>query len=230
MRALVLERKNELAIREIDLPLRAWARGCEDRHSHGRRLRQRRPLLHPWPHRPLCRARADGARPRGLRHHHRGRAQACKASVSATASAWSRASPTPTRGASKLGQYNVDPAVTFWATPPVHGMPDAVRRPSRGLHLQAARQRVLRRGRHGRALRRRHAGRDKARITPGESAWSSAPARSASWWRSRRSPAAAAESIISDVQPQKLEDRRTAIRRSFRSNLAARSSCRCHRA
>ncbi|GBQ28450.1 NAD(P)-dependent alcohol dehydrogenase [Gluconacetobacter azotocaptans] len=29
--------------------------------------------------------------------------------------------PDPTSRASKLGIYNVDPAVTFWATPPVHG-------------------------------------------------------------------------------------------------------------
>ncbi|WP_116134558.1 NAD(P)-dependent alcohol dehydrogenase [Tropicimonas sp. IMCC34043] len=29
--------------------------------------------------------------------------------------------PNPTSRASKLGIYNVDPAVTFWATPPVHG-------------------------------------------------------------------------------------------------------------
>ena len=29
--------------------------------------------------------------------------------------------PDPTSRASRLGIYNVDPAVTFWATPPVHG-------------------------------------------------------------------------------------------------------------
>ncbi|GLK65600.1 MULTISPECIES: NAD(P)-dependent alcohol dehydrogenase [Paracoccus] len=29
--------------------------------------------------------------------------------------------PDPTSRASKLGIYNVDPAVTFWATPPIHG-------------------------------------------------------------------------------------------------------------
>ena len=29
--------------------------------------------------------------------------------------------PDPTSRASKLGIYNVDPSVTFWATPPVHG-------------------------------------------------------------------------------------------------------------
>lgn len=36
--------------------------------------------------------------------------------------------PDPTSRAAKLGIYNVDPAVTFWATPPVHGclMPEVV--------------------------------------------------------------------------------------------------------
>lgn len=29
--------------------------------------------------------------------------------------------PDPTSRASKLGLYNVDPSVTFWATPPIHG-------------------------------------------------------------------------------------------------------------
>ena len=30
--------------------------------------------------------------------------------------------PDPTSKASRLGMYNVDPAVTFWATPPIHGV------------------------------------------------------------------------------------------------------------
>ena len=30
--------------------------------------------------------------------------------------------PDPTSRASRLGQYNLDPAVRFWATPPVHGI------------------------------------------------------------------------------------------------------------
>ena len=30
--------------------------------------------------------------------------------------------PDPSSRAAKLGRYNVDPAVTFWATPPVHGI------------------------------------------------------------------------------------------------------------
>ncbi|MGB5559482.1 MAG: hypothetical protein WBN04_15900 [Paracoccaceae bacterium] len=29
--------------------------------------------------------------------------------------------PDPDSRGSKLGIYNVDPAVTFWATPPIHG-------------------------------------------------------------------------------------------------------------
>jgi len=36
--------------------------------------------------------------------------------------------PDPNSRASRLGMYNVDPAVTFWATPPIHGVltPDVV--------------------------------------------------------------------------------------------------------
>src|SRR5262245_61138251 len=30
--------------------------------------------------------------------------------------------PDPTSKASRLGKYNLDPAVRFWATPPVHGI------------------------------------------------------------------------------------------------------------
>lgn len=30
--------------------------------------------------------------------------------------------PDPNSKASRLGMYNVDPAVTFWATPPIHGV------------------------------------------------------------------------------------------------------------
>jgi D-xylulose reductase len=39
--------------------------------------------------------------------------------------------PDPTSRASKLGLYNIDPAVTFWATPPVHGcLTDSVVHPA----------------------------------------------------------------------------------------------------
>ena len=34
--------------------------------------------------------------------------------------------PDPNSRAQRLGMYNVDPAVTFWATPPMHGVPDAL--------------------------------------------------------------------------------------------------------
>ena len=63
--------------------------------------------------------------------------------------------PDPASRASRLGLYNVDPAVRFWATPPVHGVPDARRRAPRRLHLQAAGQCLLCRRRDGRAFRRR---------------------------------------------------------------------------
>ena len=37
--------------------------------------------------------------------------------------------------ASKLGLYNVDPSVVFWATPPVHGVPDPRGGSSGRLHV-----------------------------------------------------------------------------------------------
>ena len=75
--------------------------------------------------------------------------------------------PDPNSQATRLGMYNLDPAVRFWATPPDprRAAPDG--RASGRLHLQAARQRQLRRRRHGRAAGRRHArrhqGADQAR-------------------------------------------------------------------
>ena len=38
--------------------------------------------------------------------------------------------PDPTSRAAKLGIYNVDPAVTFWATPPIHGLDFTIRAPT----------------------------------------------------------------------------------------------------
>ena len=69
---------------------------------------------------------------------------------------------------------------------------DALRRPSGQLHLQAARQCELCRRRDGRAVRGRHAGGDQGQDHARRHrrrAW--APGRSAPWWRSRRWPAAA---------------------------------------
>ena len=57
--------------------------------------------------------------------------------------------PDPTSRASKLGIYNVDPSVTFWATPPVHGCltPRVVHKG--GLYLQTSRHGQFCRWRHG---------------------------------------------------------------------------------
>ena len=57
--------------------------------------------------------------------------------------------------ATLLGLYNLDPAVRFWATPPVHGVIRPTCRPPGRVHLQTARQRVPRRGGDRRATRRR---------------------------------------------------------------------------
>ena len=55
--------------------------------------------------------------------------------------------------ASKLGMYNVDPAVVFWATPAGAWLPDLLGRASCRLHLQTARQCQLRGSRDDRTVR-----------------------------------------------------------------------------
>ena len=76
--------------------------------------------------------------------------------------------PDPNSKATQLGMYNIDPAVRFWATPPVHGISAPDLRSSRSLHLQAARQCQLCRGRDGRTFGRWGAcSATKARVKPG---------------------------------------------------------------
>ena len=57
--------------------------------------------------------------------------------------------PDPNSRASRLGIYNLDPAVRFWATPPVHGCLTLLRGASGRLHLQATPERQFRRRGHG---------------------------------------------------------------------------------
>ena len=74
--------------------------------------------------------------------------------------------PDPTSRASRLGKYNLDPAVRFWATPPVHGIlrPTVVHPADFTFKLPD--NVSLRRRRDGRAARRRrarhHQGADQA--------------------------------------------------------------------
>ena len=69
----------------------------------------------------------------------------------------------------KEGNYNVDPAVQFWATPPVDGCLTDEVIDLRRVHLQAPRQPQLRRGRPHRAvLRGQCFAATKAGIKPGD--------------------------------------------------------------
>ncbi len=66
--------------------------------------------------------------------------------------------PDPDHRAMRLGLYNLDPGVRFWATPPVHGAFASQSRSPGGFHVQIARQRQLCRRGDGRAAGGGHAG------------------------------------------------------------------------
>jgi len=120
MRALVLERKGELSLRDVDLPLKMGPSDVKiaidtvgvcgsDVHyyTHGR--------IGPY----------VVERPMVLGHEASGRVVEVGAAVKNLAPGdrvcMEPGIPDPTSRASKLGLYNVDPSVVFWATPPVHG-------------------------------------------------------------------------------------------------------------
>ena len=163
----------------------------QDQAPHRRRLRLRRALLHARPDRPVRRQRADGARARGGGHDRRGRGrghhpQGRRPRLHGAGRPRSQFARQPARHVQRRsgGHLLGDAADPRRA--------DAVRRPPRQLHLQAARQCELCRRRDGRAVRGRHAGGDQgARSRPATPRWCSAPGRSARWSRWRRWPAAA---------------------------------------
>jgi D-xylulose reductase len=120
MKALVLEKKGEIAIRDVELPR---AMGPNDvkiaienvgvcgsdvhYYTHGR--------IGPYVVRE----------PMVLGHEASGRivevGPAVKGLAPGDRVCMEPGIPDPNSRASKLGIYNVDPAVVFWATPPVHG-------------------------------------------------------------------------------------------------------------
>ena len=120
MKALVLEEKGRLALREIDLPQEVGPHDVKiavdtvgvcgsDVHyyTHGK--------IGPFVvHAPMV-----------LGHEAAGEVIAVGAAVTHLAVGdrvcMEPGIPDPNSKASKLGIYNVDPAVQFWATPPVHG-------------------------------------------------------------------------------------------------------------
>ncbi|MBE7732451.1 NAD(P)-dependent alcohol dehydrogenase [Devosia faecipullorum] len=121
MRALVLERQHELALRDIDLPL-AVGPGMvriaihtvgicgSDVHyyTHGRigPFVVREPMV--LGHEAAGTVVEVGE---GVTHLAVGDRVCMEPGV-----------PDPNSRASRLGMYNIDPGVTFWATPPVHGV------------------------------------------------------------------------------------------------------------
>ena len=120
MKALVLERKGELSLRDVDLPLKVGPNDVKiavetvgvcgsDVHyfTHGR--------IGPY----------VVERPMVLGHEASGHVVEVGSAVKGLAPGdrvcMEPGIPDPTSRASKLGIYNVDPSVVFWATPPVHG-------------------------------------------------------------------------------------------------------------
>ena len=120
MRALVLERKDTLSLRDIDLPLSLAADGVKIRvhtvgicgsdvhyYAHGGAGPRQVPSPMVLGHEAAGTVVEVGADVRSLRVGDR----VCM----------EPGVPDMRSKAVLLGKYNVDPAVTFWATPPVHG-------------------------------------------------------------------------------------------------------------
>jgi D-xylulose reductase len=121
MRALVLEKQHELTLREIDLPtetgpgmvkIRLHTVGVcgSDVHyyTHGR--------IGPFVvNAPMVLGHEAAGTVvevgQGVKHLKAGDRVCMEPGI-----------PDPNSRASRLGMYNIDPAVTFWATPPIHGV------------------------------------------------------------------------------------------------------------
>jgi D-xylulose reductase len=120
MRALVLERKGELSLREIDLPLKV---GPGDVKIAIENVGVCGSDVHYFTHGRIGPFVVEA--PMVLGHEASGRVVEVGAAVK-NLRAGDRVCmepgiPDPTSRASRIGMYNVDPSVVFWATPPVHG-------------------------------------------------------------------------------------------------------------
>ncbi len=121
MKALVLEKRRELAIRDIDLPDTV---GEEDVRVAIHTVGICGSDVHYYAHGRIGQFVVE--EPMVLGHEASGTVIDVGAAVS-TLKAGDRVCmepgvPDPRSRASRLGLYNVDPAVRFWATPPVHGV------------------------------------------------------------------------------------------------------------
>ena len=163
MEALVLERKDELSLRDIalDEPLGAARRA--HRAAHRRRLRQRRALLHATAAIGPFVVKA----PMILGHEAAGEIVEVGSEVRelkvGDRVCMEPGIPDPSSRASRLGKYNLDPDGALLGDAAGARRAAADRGASGRLHLQAAGQRLLCRGRHGRAAGGRHACGDQGR-------------------------------------------------------------------
>ncbi|MBB5752300.1 NAD(P)-dependent alcohol dehydrogenase [Prosthecomicrobium pneumaticum] len=120
MRALVLEEKHRLSLREIDLPLDLGPRDVKIAiHTVGICGSD----VHYYTHGRIGPFVVEA--PMVLGHEAAGTVVEVGAQVKSLKPGdrvcMEPGIPDPQSKASKLGLYNVDPAVTFWATPPIHG-------------------------------------------------------------------------------------------------------------
>jgi len=120
MKALVLERKGELSLREIDLPLRV---GPNDVKVAIENVGVCGSDVHYYTHGRIGPYVVNS--PMVLGHEASGRVTEIGSAVRnlkvGDRVCMEPGIPDTSSRASKLGIYNVDPSVVFWATPPVHG-------------------------------------------------------------------------------------------------------------
>lgn len=120
MKALVVERKGELALREIDIPLTV---GPEDVKIAVHTVGICASDLHYYLHGGIGSYRLE--MPMVLGHEASGVVVETGSKVVnlriGDRVCMEPGVPNLSSRASKLGRYNVDPDVVFWATPPVHG-------------------------------------------------------------------------------------------------------------
>lgn len=120
-RALVLERQHELAIRDIDLPMETGPGTVKIKlHTVGVCGSD----VHYYTHGRIGPFVVNA--PMVLGHEAAGTVVEIGAGVTGLEVGdrvcMEPGIPDPNSRASRLGMYNVDPAVTFWATPPIHGV------------------------------------------------------------------------------------------------------------
>ena len=121
VRALVLERKDELSLRDIDLPLDVGPGQVKIKiHTVGVCGSD----VHYYTHGKIGPFVVEA--PMVLGHEAAGTVVEVGEGVThlkvGDRVCMEPGIPDPNSKASRLGMYNVDPAVTFWATPPIHGV------------------------------------------------------------------------------------------------------------